>query len=201
MTLDLPDTEFAGYIFDCDGTLVDSMPLHFRAWTESFNFHRAPWQWTEDEFYANAGVPDRVTVMELNQRYGSNVSPEAIHEFKAAYYAEHLHELKPVVAVADLARKLHAEGKKISVASGSDLSLVEPSLAAIGLLDLFDIIITPALVERGKPAPDMFLLAAERMDVPAAECLVFEDGLVGVEAAKAAGMQWVFVPSRMKAEV
>lgn len=201
MTLEMPDTEFAGYIFDCDGTLVDSMPLHFRAWTESFTHHGAPWQWSEDEFYANAGVPDRVTVMELNERFASNICPDAIHEFKATYYARHLQELKPVVEVADLARKLHAEGKKISVASGSDLSLVEPSLAAIGLLDLFDIIITPALVKRGKPAPDMFLLAAERMGVPAAECVVFEDGLAGIEAAKAAGMQWVFVPSRLQAEV
>jgi hypothetical protein len=77
MTLDLPDREFAGYIFDCDGTLVDSMPLHFRAWTESFLHHGAPWHWTEDDFYANAGVPDRVTVMELNERYGTDIDPDS----------------------------------------------------------------------------------------------------------------------------
>tara|TARA_R110000850_G_scaffold210201_1_gene336235 strand:- start:844 stop:1437 length:594 start_codon:yes stop_codon:yes gene_type:complete len=196
MTLDLPDREFAGYIFDCDGTLVDSMPLHFRAWTASFEHNQAPWVWDEDEFYTNAGVPDRVTVMELNERYGAEICPDAVHEFKAEWYAEHVSKLKPVDAVAELAHKLHNEGKLISVASGSDLALVEPSLKAAGLGGLFDIIITPAQVKHGKPAPDMFLLAAERMGVAPENCLVFEDGQAGIDAATAAGMESVFVDSR-----
>lgn len=196
MILDLPDRDFAGYIFDCDGTLVDSMPLHFRAWTASFVHHGAPWHWTEDEFYANAGVPDRVTVMELNERYGVSLDPDSIHDFKAEWYSRHLGDLAPVPAVAALARKYHAEGRKISVASGSDISLVAPSLEVAGLASLFSIVITPADVKRGKPAPDMFLLAAERMGVDPADCLVFEDGKPGIEAAEAAGMSWVFVPSR-----
>lgn len=197
MILDLPEREFSGYIFDCDGTLVDSMPLHFRAWTASFVHNEAPWEWTEDEFYSNAGVPDRVTVMELNERYGARIDPDAVHEFKARWYAENLHELREVRAVAELARELHREGKRISVASGSDISLVKPSLQQIGLEELFDIVITPAQVERGKPAPDMFLLAAERMGVAPEECLVFEDGQAGLDAADAAGMASVFVPSRL----
>ena len=196
MILDLPDRDFGGYIFDCDGTLVDSMPLHFRAWTASFEHNQAPWVWDENEFYANAGVPDRVTVMELNERHGANICPDAVHEFKAEWYAEHVQNLKPVKAVADLALQLHAEGKLISVASGSDLALVVPSLKAAGLGDIFDIIITPALVEHGKPAPDMFLLAAERMSVAPEACLVFEDGQAGIDAANAAGMASVFVDSR-----
>lgn len=197
MILELPARDFDGYIFDCDGTLVDSMPLHFRAWSASFVHHGAPWEWTEDEFYANAGVPDRVTVMELNQRFGADLCPDSIHEYKAEWYARHLHEIEAVAAVADLARRYHAEGRKISVASGSDISLVAPSLERAGLLELFDIIITPADVERGKPAPDMFLLAAERMGVAPQECLVFEDGQAGIDAANAAGMVSVFVPSRL----
>jgi HAD superfamily hydrolase (TIGR01509 family) len=196
MILELPDREFGGYIFDCDGTLVDSMPLHFRAWIASFVHHGAPWHWTEDEFYANAGVPDRITVMELNTRYGVSLDPDSIHEFKAEWYSRHLADLAPVPAVAALAKRYHEEGRKISVASGSDLSLVAPSLEVAGLAPLFDIVITPADVKRGKPAPDMFLLAAERMGVDPADCLVFEDGKPGIEAAEAAGMQWVFVPSR-----
>jgi len=197
MILDLPARDFDGYIFDCDGTLVDSMPLHFRAWSASFVHHGAPWAWTEDEFYANAGVPDRITVMELNQRFGADLCPDSIHEFKAEWYARHLHEIEAVAAVADLARRYHVEGRKISVASGSDISLVAPSLERAGLLELFDIIITPADVERGKPAPDMFLLAAERMGVAPETCLVFEDGQAGIDAANAAGMMSVFVPSRL----
>ncbi len=196
MTLELPARDFDGYIFDCDGTLVDSMPLHFKAWSASFVHHGAPWEWSEDEFYANAGVPDRITVMELNQRFGADLCPDQIHEYKAGWYARHLHEIEAVAAVADLARRYHAEGRKISVASGSDISLVAPSLERVGLLELFDIIITPADVERGKPAPDMFLLAAERMGVAPAGCLVFEDGQAGIDAANAAGMASVFVASR-----
>src|SRR5690606_1721745 len=105
MILDLPDRDFDGYIFDCDGTLVDSMPLHFRAWTASFVHHGAPWVWTEDEFYAQAGVPDRVTVAQLNERYGAAVDADAVHAFKVQWYCEHLHELQPVPAVAELARR------------------------------------------------------------------------------------------------
>lgn len=196
MILEIPDGPFEGYIFDCDGTLVDSMPLHYRAWTASFEHHRAPWQWSEDEFYANAGVPDRVTVMELNERYGASLDPDSIHEFKAEWYARHIQELRPVETVAEIARELHGAGARISVASGSDLSLVAPSLEVAGLLGLFEVIITPALVARGKPAPDMFLLAAERMGTVPEDCLVFEDGQAGIDAANAAGMASVFVPSR-----
>jgi beta-phosphoglucomutase-like phosphatase (HAD superfamily) len=196
MILNLPERDFDGYIFDCDGTLVDSMPLHFRAWSASFAHHGAPWNWSEDEFYANAGVPDRITVMELNQRFGANLCPDLIHRYKADWYARHLHEIEAVASVAELARRFHHEGKSISVASGSDLSLVAPSLDRAGLLDLFEIIITPADVARGKPAPDMFLLAAGRMGVAPENCLVFEDGQAGIDAANAAGMASVFVPSR-----
>ncbi|MGD9749273.1 MAG: HAD family hydrolase, partial [Verrucomicrobiales bacterium] len=73
--------------------------------------------------------------------------------------------------------------------------LVEPELIHVGLRSCFEIIITPADVKRGKPAPDMFLLAAERMGVAPEQCLVFEDGQAGLDAAKAAGMETVFVPS------
>lgn len=195
MKLNLPDREFGGYIFDCDGTLVDSMPLHFRAWTASFIHNEAPWDWTEDEFYKNAGVPDRVTVADLNLRYGAEIDADLVHEFKAEWYGKHLHKLGPVQAVADFARELHRKGEIISVASGSDLSLVIPSLKQINL-DVFEIVITPAQVERGKPFPDMFLLAAEKMGVDPQDCLVFEDGQAGIDAADAAGMASVFVDSR-----
>ncbi|MEM6278496.1 MAG: HAD family phosphatase [Verrucomicrobiota bacterium] len=196
MTLDLPEREFGGFIFDCDGTLVDSMPLHFRAWTTSFEYHNAPWNWSEDEFYANAGVPDRITTMDLNKRYGAEIDPDSVHDYKVEWYSKHLPDLEPVQAVAELAKSYHATGQKISVASGSDLSIVEPSLEITGLRELFDIIVTPKDVEHGKPAPDMFLLAAEKMGVAPEDCLVFEDGQAGIDAANAAGMASVFVDSR-----
>ena len=87
----------------------------------------------------------------------------------------------------------------MAVASGSDADIVHDSLRAIGIHDWFDAVITPVDVARGKPAPDMFLLAAKRMNAAPADCLVFEDGKLGIEAAKAAGMEYVFVPTELSA--
>lgn len=197
MILDIPEGDFAGYIFDCDGTLVDSMPLHFRAWTASFQHHGAPWDWSEDDFYGHAGVPDREIVGLLNDRHGSDICADSIHEYKLEWYMERMEqELTPVEAVADQVRKCLDEGIAISIGTGSDIALVEPSLRCTGLWDYFDIIITPAEVKRGKPEPDIFLLAAEKMGIPPAQCLVFEDGQAGIQAATAAGMKSVFVDSR-----
>ncbi|MBL9153249.1 MAG: HAD family phosphatase [Verrucomicrobiales bacterium] len=195
MQLVLPDRPFAGYIFDCDGTLVDSMPLHFRAWNASFRHHGAPWEWTEERFYASAGVPDREIVAALNAEFGSGIDADAVHETKVEWFVSHLHELTPVAAVAEYVRLFHGRGERIAVATGSDISIVDPELRHVGLRDYFEIIVTPADVKRGKPAPDMFLLAAERLGVDPADCLVFEDGQAGLQAAAAAGMASVFVPS------
>ena len=194
MRLAIPQREFGAYIFDCDGTLVDSMPLHLRAWRASFEVHGAPFVFQESRFYARAGVPDRAIVSELNLEHGCDLDADSVHEVKLAWFIAHLQELQPVVAVAEIVRSLVGR-KPMAVASGSDLALVEPELIHVGLRSCFEIIITPADVKRGKPAPDMFLLAAERMGVAPEQCLVFEDGQAGLDAAKAAGMETVFVPS------
>ncbi|MCB1236120.1 MAG: HAD family phosphatase [Verrucomicrobiae bacterium] len=195
MILDLPDRDFAGYIFDCDGTLVDSMPLHFRAWNASFRHHGAPFEWTEERFYAGAGVPDREIVAALNAEFDCDLDGDAVHDFKAAWFVDHLTELTAVAAVAEIVRDLHARGAAMAVATGSDLAIVDPELRHVGLRHFFEIIVTPKDVKRGKPAPDMFLLAAEKLGVAPAGCLVFEDGQAGLQAAEAAGMASVFVPS------
>jgi HAD superfamily hydrolase (TIGR01509 family) len=197
MILNFPEGDFEGYIFDCDGTLVDSMPLHYRAWSASFFHHNAPFEFSEDRFYASAGVPDRETVAALNKEYGCTLDADSIHDHKLEFFTQHLHELKVVPAVADVVRSVHGRSP-ISVASGSDLSLINPSLRIVELDHFFEIIVTPADVDRGKPAPDMFLLAAEKMGVAPEKCLVFEDGQAGIDAANAAGMQSVFVPSGPK---
>ncbi|MCB1088126.1 MAG: HAD hydrolase-like protein, partial [Verrucomicrobiae bacterium] len=150
MQLVLPDRPFAGYIFDCDGTLVDSMPLHYRAWNASFRHHGAPWEWTEERFYASAGVPDREIVAALNAEFGVSLDGDEVHETKVEWFVSHLHELTPVAAVAEIVREFHARGEKISVATGSDLSIVDPELQHVGLRHFFEIIVTPADVKRGK---------------------------------------------------
>ena len=138
MTLSIPEGNFEGTIFDCDGTLVDSMPLHYRAWIASMEHYNCPWTWTEELFYASAGRPEPDIVNELNAEYGASIDAISVHDWKADWFKKHLHELSTVEAVADIVRDLHGKGHPISVATGSELSVVEPELKHIGLWDYFD---------------------------------------------------------------
>ena len=193
MQLEIPAGPFEAYIFDCDGTLVDSMPLHYHTWSASFVHHDAPFEFTEEYFYASAGVPDLEIVRRLNEAHGSNLDGHSIEEHKLELYHQRLHELEAIDAVATVARELHGRFP-LAVASGSALEIVDKQLLHTGLHHLFDTIVTAEMVEHGKPAPDIFLLCAERLGVAPETCLVFEDGPAGIEAATAAGMQSVFVP-------
>lgn len=195
--LSIPDHPFRGFIFDCDGTLVDSMPLHYQAWLASFRQHEAPFDFTEEYFYAKAGVREQDVVMLLNAEHGTDIDPESVAAVKAKFFEAlipHVPEVKPV---ADFARSIHGKFP-MAVASGSEEHTVCSCLEANGLLNMFPIIITPRKVARGKPAPDMFLLAAEQMGLAPADCLVLEDGQSGIDAAVSAGMQWVFIPRTMR---
>jgi HAD superfamily hydrolase (TIGR01509 family) len=195
--LEIPDYPFRAYIFDCDGTLVDSMPKHYEAWLASLKLHSAPFDFTEEFFYARAGVREQDVVMELNEQYGSAIDPDAVAESKVEMFLKIIPQMEAIKPVADFARSL--EGKfPMAVASGSEEIIVRGCLAASGLLHLFPVIVTPAYVKRGKPAPDMFLLAAEKLGVDPKECLVLEDGQAGIVAAEAAGMQWAFVPRTLR---
>lgn len=197
MQLQIPDYPFKGFIFDCDGTLVDSMPLHYVAWTETLKQHEAPFVFSEDEFYGSAGMKEQDVVRGLNAKHGTNLDPVSVDELKMEIFRLRIPELKGVQPVVDIAKSLYGKFP-LAVASGSAEPTVRASLEATGLIDLFPIIITPERVKHGKPAPDMFLLAAELMGVPPSECLVFEDGQKGLDAAEAAGMQAVFIPPTMR---
>lgn len=195
--LDIPSRDFAAYIFDCDGTLVDSMPIHYVCWVESLRRNGATFPFTEDEFYHFAGVREQDTVVILNEQHGTNIDPDAVAETKAVLFQRRIHEVPRVHPVASFAESLHGQAP-MSVASGSEAPIVHACLQGTGLFHIFHHIITPADVKRGKPAPDMFLLAAERMGVAPEDCLVFEDGRSGMEAAKAAGMEAVFIPRTLR---
>lgn len=193
--LDIPDAPFSACIFDCDGTLVDSMPLHLKAWREALQMHGfPPEQFTLKMHHDFAGMPGAAIVRKLNAEFGYDMSPEQVEADKVAWYMAHHTQVQPIAEVVDFARAMHGK-MPLSVASGSDAGIVHESLKAVGIFELFDAIITPADVAHGKPAPDMFLLAAERMGVKPEECLVFEDGQLGIEAAEAAGMMTVFIPA------
>jgi HAD superfamily hydrolase (TIGR01509 family) len=196
--LTIPDSPFHAVIFDCDGTLVDSMPLHYEAWLASLKHHQAPFDFTENYFYSKAGVREQDVVKLLNAEYGTFIDPDSVAGYKADLFETLIPQIKAIDPVAEFARSMFGK-MPLSVASGSEEHIVRGCLEANGLLSLFDdIIITPRLVAHGKPAPDMFLLAAQRMGIPPEDCLVLEDGQSGIDAAKAAGMQWLFVPRTLR---
>jgi HAD superfamily hydrolase (TIGR01509 family) len=197
MNLDIPSGDFAGYIFDLDGTLVDSMPLHYLAWDAAMREVGLPHALDEDFFYALGGVPTERVAEIFGEHYRLTFDVPALAHRKEALYLARLDALRPLETVAAFAREIAIRHPR-AIATGGYHDVVLSSLEATGLRGLFEIVITPADVApgRGKPAPDIFLRAAERMGVAPERCLVFEDAEPGIQGALAAGMKVVRVPSR-----
>jgi len=179
------DPRSKGLIFDLDGTLVDSMPLHYKALKEvcaskGLNF-------SEDEFYSLAGVPsDRIFEI-LNERHGTDFQPKFHSHLKEETYRKKIGQLKPVMEVYNLALSYHGK-LPMSIGTGSPGGHSWEAVRALGLDQYFDILISKDDVEVGKPNPETFLMCAKAMNVDPKDCQVFEDGDPGLEAARAAGM-------------
>ncbi len=189
--LKLPTGPFGAYLFDCDGTIADSMPLHYRAWRGALG----EWDcdFPEELHYAWGGRPIAEIVRTLNQRHGLAMPVEEVARRKEALYFEILPQLKAVPEVLEHIEISHGD-IPFAVVSGSTRESVVASLSALGLLDRFDTLVCAGDYTHSKPHPEPFLLAAERLGVPPESCLVFEDTEMGVQAAQAAGMAWVKVP-------
>lgn len=193
----IPEGDFAGYLFDLDGTLVDTMPLHFAAWREALWRCGLGRDLEEDFFYLQGGVPTLLVAQRIGAHYGVPLDAPRVEHVKEELYLERLREAKLIVPVVEFARRA-AQTRPVAVVTGGMPHVAQRTLELTGLDALFRIVVTPADVPpgRGKPAPDMFLFAAKRMGVAPERCLVFEDAEPGVAAARAAGMQVVLVPSR-----
>jgi HAD superfamily hydrolase (TIGR01509 family) len=193
MKLQLPAGDFRAYLFDCDGTIVDSMPLHYRAWSRAFS----EWGCTFDEdlFYAWGGKPAAQIVADLNQMQGLNMPVEQVAEYKEEMYFELLPSME---VIPETLEHIEAQYGKIpfAVVSGGRRKSVINALTAVGLIDKFPVIVGAEDYTRSKPAPDPFLVGAARLGVAPEHCLVFEDTLLGIEGAEAAGMKSVMVPAR-----
>jgi beta-phosphoglucomutase family hydrolase len=180
------DPEIQGLIFDSDGTLVDTMPLHYMAWQDTLLTKGA--QFPETLFYELAGVPSDKIVEILNREFTYSFDPKAVALEKEGIFLERYlpqaRPIEPVVAIAQQYKNL----LPMAVATGGILAVVSSALKAIGLTDFFDAVVTAEDVKHGKPAPDTFLVAAERLKVEPHACLVFEDSDLGLEAARRAGM-------------
>jgi HAD superfamily hydrolase (TIGR01549 family) len=181
-----PPEPYSAIIFDCDGTLVDSTRLYFRAWNALFKSLGAKMSW--GWFAAHLGCSWPQIFEQYQKECGISLDgAAALQQFNRAY-REAIHTLCEIELVADVARR-HFGKVPMAVASGGTREIVEATLRATNLLDLFDAVVTIEDVQgRGKPAPDMFLEAARRLRVPANECTVLEDSDEGIEAARLAGM-------------
>lgn len=192
-TIEFPKEGFEAVIFDCDGTLVDSMPAHFDAWCEALAAYGAGGIFKEDVFFAMGGRPTRDIVVDLNSEYGLKLDPEAIALAKRAAFLTKLHKVELIDEVADFAKSLRGK-VPLAVASGGSRYVVEKTLRLLGCSDWFDEVVTADDVVNGKPAPDIFLKAAQLLGVVPGKCLVIEDAEPGVKAAIAAGMAVVTIP-------
>jgi HAD superfamily hydrolase (TIGR01509 family) len=195
MKLELPEGKFRAYLFDCDGTIADSMPLHYIAWKKALAEWNCPFD--EELFYAWGGIPPVEIISTLNRMHGLNMPIDATAERKENYYYEQLPTLQPVPEVLEHVNDQYGK-LPFAVVSGSSRESVMKTLTTIGLLDRFDVLVGSEDYENSKPAPDAFLVGAERLNIAPEDCLVFEDTALGIQAATAAGMASVRVPSPLE---
>jgi len=177
-------------IFDCDGTLVDSMPIHFLAWNRTMT--EVGIELPEDRFYAMGGIPTHRIIEMLAHEQKVLVDAYATAQRKEEAFFELIHMLEPIHIIVEVAEKLRGL-KPIAVASGGSRHGIEKQLRHVGILDWFDTIVCAEDTTRHKPDPDVFLESARRLGVAPEKCLVFEDAELGIEAAKRAGMDWLDV--------
>jgi HAD superfamily hydrolase (TIGR01509 family) len=178
-------------IFDCDGTLVDSEPLARTAWERALAVHG--YALTDEDAEASVGLP----YPRVHAYYAERVELPAAEpfwgEFSGELFALIDRELVPFDDAVEAARELRRRGIPVAVASSSPRDRLDRTLSRAGLLDAFDVVVAGDEVTNGKPAPDMFLLAAERLGVPPERCIVIEDSPPGVQAGVAAGMHTIGV--------
>jgi len=189
--LQIPPGPHDAYLFDCDGTIADSMPLHYIAWKKIL----AEWNCHFDEhyFYSLGGTPIAEIVSMLNNQHNLNMPVEAVCSRKEELYYELLPQLK---AIPEVLEHIHARHGEIpfAVVSGGTREAVAASLTTLEILDRFDLLVCAEDYKKGKPDPEAFLVAAERLKVKPESCLVFEDTDLGIQAATAAGMPSVKIP-------
>ena len=177
-------------IFDCDGTLVDSMPLHWCAWNAVCK--RNGIELPEERFYKLGGVPSQKILAMLKQEQGLSFDPAEISSQKEEAYLPLMAEVELIEPVAAIARE-HVGKLPMAVATGGRTKYIRPLLEGLGISDWFQAIVTSDDVKNHKPAPDTFLKAAALLGVPPEDCRAFEDTDLGMEAIRAAHMDAVDV--------
>ena len=192
--MEFPTEGFEGLVFDLDGTLIDSMPAHFQAWCEALTQAGAPDVFPEDVFYAMGGRPTKDIVEEINRENKLNLDPGAVAFAKKNAFLKLLDQVTLNDDVIAYARSWRGK-VPMAIATGGSRRVVEKTLLTLDLSDLFDEVVTADDVKVGKPDPEVFLLAAEKLGVDPTKCVAFEDAVPGILSAQAAGMKVITVPS------
>ena len=177
---------YDGLIFDMDGTLADTMPTHFVAWSRSMAEHGI--EFGEERFYALGGVPAHVIIDMLAKEQGKVVDSKVIADAKEELFLELLKDVQPVIPVRAIA-EFHREHIPMAVATGSPKWVAEKILKTLGMRDWFGAVVGAEDVENPKPAPDTYLRAADLIGVDPRRCHAFEDTELGIQAAQNAGME------------
>lgn len=179
-----------GLVFDCDGTLADTMPLHWRAWQMITLRHEL--HFPEDRFYSLGGVPSRDILKMLAEEQGRSLDHISVAHEKEEAYLPMLPQVEPIHAVVEIAKENF--GKiPLAVASGGTQKIIIDVLEHLQIRHLFATVVTSEMVKNQKPAPDIFLEAARRIGVEPKFCRAYEDTDLGLTAIRAAGMEAVDV--------
>lgn len=183
--------DYKAFLYDCDGTLADNMHSHKAAFVKVASTYNIDFDETIiDEL---AGWPTVLIAKEIMRRYNVEFDPEEFAKQKSSVYVEEfIQQTQPISFVVDHLKQSHGR-VKIGVVSGGSRSTVSKTLKTIGVDGYLDVLVCAGETEHGKPYPDPFLAAAKQLGVTPEECLVFEDGDPGVQAAESAGMKWIRV--------
>lgn len=187
---DLIGPDVRGLVFDCDGTIADTMPLHYEAWVAALGEHNV--EFPEALFYEMAGIPTARIIEILNERHGHNMPVQETADYKEELYVRLIPRVRPIEPVVRLIEQ-YAGRLPMAVATGGTRAICAKTLTALGLICNFKVLVTADDVQHGKPAPDIFLEAARRIEVDPNRCVAFEDADLGVQAAQSAGMRVIDV--------
>jgi len=184
--------DYEALLFDCDGTLADTMPAHYRAWLQVTAMHGLVFD--EDRFYALGGRPTRDILATLAVEAAVEIDLDAAASLKERAFIDqlpHVAAIDPVIAAVRRA----AGNLPLAVVTGGYQAVCRQILQRLGVLECFATIVASEDTDRHKPDPDPFLEAASRLGVRPEACLVWEDSDLGLEAARRAGMDWIDVRS------
>jgi len=184
-------------IFDLDGTVANTMKNHLKSWQEAVSPYGI--DFNADLFLSLTGKPRTATILKLNEQFGTNMDPIVVGKVKGSSFNTLVDLTKEISVVADVVRKYHTI-LPMSIGTGSTKNGAKKTLEVIEMSHYFDFVITSNDITNPKPHPETFLKCAELMKVQPKDCIVFEDGILGIEAAKEAGMMVVDVNDYFKME-